>query len=81
MLISGDADGYVRDWRVPPPGLLTGSPVNSVAYSPGGGTLAVGDGDLQLWNPATHTLTASASVRRLHRQLRQRGGLLSRAGT
>lgn len=60
MLISGDADGYVRDWRVPPPGLLTRSPVNSVAFSPGGGTLAVGDSDLQLWNPATHTLTASA---------------------
>jgi WD40 repeat protein/transcriptional regulator with XRE-family HTH domain len=60
MLIDGDGDGYVRDWRVPPPGLLTGSQVNSVAYSPGGGELAVGGDDLQLWNPATHTLTATA---------------------
>jgi WD40 repeat protein len=61
MLISADADGYVRDWRVPPPGLLTGSAANSVAFSPGG-TLAVGDDDLQLWNPVTHTLTASAAI-------------------
>jgi WD40 repeat protein len=62
MLISGDADGYVRDWRVPPPGLLTGTPVNSVAFSPTGGTLAVGDGRLQLWNPVTHTLDTTATI-------------------
>jgi WD40 repeat protein/transcriptional regulator with XRE-family HTH domain len=62
MLISGDADGYVRDWRVPPPDLMTGSAVNSVAFSPDGETLAVGDTGLQLWNPATHTLTARASI-------------------
>ncbi len=62
MLISGDADGYVRDWRVPPPALLTGSAVNSVAFSPGGGTLAVGDDELQLWNPVTPTMTASATI-------------------
>jgi WD40 repeat protein/transcriptional regulator with XRE-family HTH domain len=61
LLIDGDADGYVRGWRMPPPGLLTASTVNSVAYSPSGATLAVGDNDLQLWNPATHALTASAS--------------------
>jgi WD40 repeat protein/transcriptional regulator with XRE-family HTH domain len=60
MLVSGDADGYVRDWRVPPPGLLTGSQVHSVAFGPGGGTLAVGDAGLQLWNQATHMFTASA---------------------
>jgi WD40 repeat protein len=62
LLISGDADGYVRDWRMPPPGLLTGSSVNSVAFSPGGGALVVGDDDLQLWNPATHTMIASAAI-------------------
>src|SRR5215468_5067875 len=59
-LISGDADSYVRDWRVPPPGLLTGSPANSLSYRPGGAALAVGDAGLQLWNPATRTLTATA---------------------
>src|SRR5215470_4348046 len=62
ILISGDADGYVRDWGVPPPGLLTGSPANSVAFSPGGAALAVGDAGLQLWNPATRTLTATAGI-------------------
>jgi len=62
MLISGDADGYVRDWRVPPPALLSGSAVNSVAFSPGGGTLAVGDDDLQLWNTAAHMMTTSTTI-------------------
>jgi WD40 repeat protein/transcriptional regulator with XRE-family HTH domain len=61
LLIDGDADGYVRAWRMPPPGLLTGSSVASLAYSPGGQTLAVGDNDLQLWNPARRTLTGSAA--------------------
>jgi WD40 repeat protein len=62
-LIAGDADGYVRAWRVPAPGLLTGSTINSIAYSPSGAALVVGDlGGLQLWNPATHALVASASV-------------------
>ncbi len=61
LLIDGDADGYVRAWRMPPPGLLTGSSVASLAYSPGGATLAVGDNDLQLWNPARRTLTGSAA--------------------
>jgi WD40 repeat protein len=60
LLIAGDADGYVRVWRVPGPGLMTGSPVNSIAYSPGGRALAVGASDLQLWNPVTRTMTASA---------------------
>jgi WD40 repeat protein len=62
MLISGDADGYVRDWRVPPPGLLTGSAVNSVAFGPGGKTLAVGDAGLQLWDPGAGTMTAGAAI-------------------
>jgi WD40 repeat protein/transcriptional regulator with XRE-family HTH domain len=61
FLTDGDADGYVRTWRMPPPGLLTGSSAASLAYSPGGQTLAVGDNGLQLWNPATHMMTASAA--------------------
>jgi WD40 repeat protein/transcriptional regulator with XRE-family HTH domain len=62
LLITGDADGYVRTWRVPPPGLITGSSVNSVAFSPVSEALAVGDDDLQLWNPTTHTMTASTGI-------------------
>jgi WD40 repeat protein len=62
MIITGDADGYVRDWRVPAPDLVTGSAVNSVAFSRGGSALAVGAGTLQLWNPVSRTMTASASL-------------------
>jgi WD40 repeat protein len=32
VLITGDADGYARAARVPPPELLAGSAVNSVAW-------------------------------------------------
>jgi WD40 repeat protein len=63
-LVAGDADGYVRAWRVPVPELMTGSPANSVAFSPGGSALAVGGADLQVWNPATRDLTASAAIPR-----------------
>jgi len=35
--------------------------VNSVAFSPDGGTLAVGSRDLELWNPARRTMTAAAA--------------------
>ncbi len=62
LLIAGDADGYVRAWHLPVPDLLTGSQVNSIAFSPGGGTLAVGGATLQLWNPAARALTASAAI-------------------
>jgi WD40 repeat protein len=61
-LVAGDADGYARAWLVPPPCLATGSQVSSIAFSPGGAALAVGGTGLQLWNPATRTLAASAPV-------------------
>jgi len=63
-LIAGDADGYARAWQVPPPALKTVSGANSIAFSPGGGALAVGAAGLQLWNPATRRLTASAPIPR-----------------
>src|SRR5205807_7055117 len=62
LLIAGDADGYARAWHVPPPDLMTGSPVDSIAFSPGGRALAAGGAGLQLWNPATRALTASAAI-------------------
>ena len=62
VLIAGDADGYVRAWHLPVPALMTGSPVNSLAFSPGGGMLAVGGTGLQVWNPATRALTTSAGI-------------------
>jgi WD40 repeat protein/transcriptional regulator with XRE-family HTH domain len=61
-LITGDADGNVRNWTLPTPVLLAGGPVNSVAFSPGGGMLAVGSQELELWNPARRTMTAAAPV-------------------
>jgi len=61
-LISGDADGTVRNWVLPTPVLRAAGPVNSVAYSPGGGMLAVGSTDLELWNPARHTMTAAVPI-------------------
>jgi WD40 repeat protein len=60
-LISGDADGTVRTWTLPTPVLFTGSPVNSIAYSPGGLLAAAGQ-DLELWNPAGRDLLAARSV-------------------
>jgi WD40 repeat protein/transcriptional regulator with XRE-family HTH domain len=59
-LISGDADGTVRNWLLPSPVLEAGGEVNSVAYSSGGALLAVGSQDLELWNPATRRMTATA---------------------
>jgi len=54
LLATGDADGQVRVWQVPPPELVAGPTVNSIAAGPGG-ILAVGGGDLELWNPAART--------------------------
>jgi WD40 repeat protein/transcriptional regulator with XRE-family HTH domain len=62
LLVTGDADGYARAWPLPDSQLPVDSSVNSVAFGAGGRTLAVGAGDLQLWNPATHTLTAAAAI-------------------
>jgi len=61
-LITGDADGTVRSWILPTPVMLTGSSVNSMAYSPDGRLLATADQDLELWSPATCALLAYRSV-------------------
>jgi WD40 repeat protein len=58
-LITGDADGVVRTWALPTPALLTGGPVNDLAYAPGG-LLAVASTDLQLWRG--RALIAAAGV-------------------
>ena len=62
LLVTGDADGYVRAWHLPVPDLMTGGPVYSIALSPAGGILAVGGTGLQVWNPAARTLIASAPI-------------------
>jgi WD40 repeat protein/transcriptional regulator with XRE-family HTH domain len=62
-LVSGDADGFARVWTLPSPVLQAGAPVNTVAFSPGGGTLAVGSTDLQLWNPRTREQLAAGPGR------------------
>jgi WD40 repeat protein len=61
-LITGDADGIVRNWTLPSPVLLAGSPVNSVAFSPGGTLLAVASRDLELWSPVTRERLAAVTV-------------------
>ena len=62
-LMAGDADGMVRAWILPTPVLDADGPVNSVAYSPGGRLLAVGDhGGLQIWNPASRIQLAAAGA-------------------
>ena len=61
-LVSGDADGTARIWTLPTPVLLAGDPVNSVAFSPGGGMLAVGSRDLELWDPVTRQRLAARPV-------------------
>jgi len=58
-LAAGDADGTVSFWSLPSPILLAGAPVNSVAFSSDDGMLAVGSQNLQLWDPASHSLLAS----------------------
>jgi WD40 repeat protein/transcriptional regulator with XRE-family HTH domain len=61
-LAVGDADGTVSFWSLPSPILLADGPVNSVAFSPDDGILAVGSQNLQLWDPADRTLLASLAA-------------------
>jgi WD40 repeat protein/transcriptional regulator with XRE-family HTH domain len=61
-LVSGDADGVGRIWTLPSPVLLADGAVNSVAFSPDGGMLAVGSTDLELWNPVTRQRLAAGPV-------------------
>jgi WD40 repeat protein/transcriptional regulator with XRE-family HTH domain len=60
-LATGDADGTVSLWSLPPPVLLAGGPVNSVAFAPSDRMLAVGSQNLQLWDPSRHALLASVT--------------------
>ena len=60
-LVAGDADGTVRNWTLPPPVLMAGGPVNSVAFTPDGSLLALGSQDLQLWSAGTRRQIAAAA--------------------
>ena len=54
-LVSGGADGEARIWALPSPVLPAGSPVNSVAFAPRGGLLAVGGSRLEMWDARRRT--------------------------
>jgi WD40 repeat protein len=59
-IAAAGADGTVSLWALPSAVLAIGSAPTQLAYAPGGGTLAVGgDGSVQLWDTASHTLLAS----------------------
>jgi WD40 repeat protein len=62
QLAAGDGDGTVSIWSLPSPVLMAGAAVNSVAFSPAGNVLAVGSQSLQLWDPATRALLATATA-------------------
>ena len=62
VLVTGDADGYVRAWHLPVPDLMAGGPVYSIALNPAARVLAAGGAGLQVWNPATRALTATATI-------------------
>ena len=63
LLVTGDADGYVRAWRLPVPDLMTDRPGVQHRVQPRRAahwrSAATG---LEVWNPAARTLTASAPI-------------------
>ncbi len=61
-IAASDADGMVALWPLPAPVLDTGNAPESVAYSPGGATLAVGGTSVQLWDTATHKRLVTHSL-------------------
>jgi WD40 repeat protein/transcriptional regulator with XRE-family HTH domain len=62
-LVSGDADGTVSLWTVPPPVLVTGSPAYDAVFSPNGKILAVSSqNSLQLWSTLSHEQLAAQPV-------------------
>jgi WD40 repeat protein len=62
LIGSGDADGTVSVWMVPPPVLPAGDQSTSVVYSPDGRTLAVGGHDVQLWGAASREQIVTRSL-------------------
>jgi WD40 repeat protein len=58
-IAAAGADGTVSLWALPSAVLATGGAPTQLAYGPGGGTLAVGDASVQLWDTVGHTLLAS----------------------
>jgi WD40 repeat protein/transcriptional regulator with XRE-family HTH domain len=56
---AADADGTASIWTLPSPVLLAGNASASVAYSPGGTTMAVGGTSLELWGTASRSPTAT----------------------
>jgi WD40 repeat protein/transcriptional regulator with XRE-family HTH domain len=61
-IVSSVADGTVLLWTLPTPVLPTANAPSAVAYSPDGGTIAVGGQDVQIWNAATRELIATHAL-------------------
>ena len=60
-LVSGGADGEARLWVLPSPVLRAGAPVNSVAFAPRGGLLAVGGTTLEVWDARSRAELSAAA--------------------
>jgi WD40 repeat protein/transcriptional regulator with XRE-family HTH domain len=58
-IAASDADGTASLWSLPSPVLLAGNQSASVAYSPGGTTMAVGGTSVELWDTDTRSLIAT----------------------
>jgi WD40 repeat protein len=59
---ASDADGTVSLISLPSPLLAAGDSPSSVAYGPGGKTLAVGGSNVELWSAAGRTLLATHAL-------------------
>jgi WD40 repeat protein/transcriptional regulator with XRE-family HTH domain len=61
-VVTSDADGTISLWELPTPVLPAGNATTSLAYSPDGSRLVVGGTNVQLWNPVTRALQATAPM-------------------